>query len=221
MAFTRSGGRLILALMLFVVSAPAQAEDNGPNNTGVVNCGDAATKNACIECCTTPASCVLTIHCCPLVGPCTVTNKPSGSVQLKLNETSGGLKLQFQRVVKSDAVDIKMKLQFLNKTFPRPLVLKARMTGSDAKLGALLFPVLFLGQGSAAAGNLQLAGYDVQVAGILPTCQSLFPTEACAQFGTRLSRGIHGALSASLPEELTPFVDATTALGWPACGGIF
>ena len=221
MAIARSGGRFILALALCLLSVSARSEDNGTNNTGTVNCGDAATKNACIECCTTPASCVLTIHCCPLSGPCNVTNKPTGDVQLKLNETSGGLKLQFQRVVKSDAVDIKLKLQFLKKTFPKPLVLKARLTGSDAKLGALLFPVLFLGQGSAAAANLQLAGYDVQVAGILPTCQSLFPTEACAEFGTRLSRGIHGALSASLPEELTPFVDGTTALGWPACGGIF
>ncbi len=95
-ASRRAWRGLVVGLAVVVTVAGARAADNTTNNTGVVNCGDESTANACAECCS--IGCALRISCCPLVGPCTVTNKPSPP-PLNLKLTSGGLSLQFQRLL--------------------------------------------------------------------------------------------------------------------------
>ncbi len=107
------------------------------NNSGTVNCGDANTKSACIECCTEVVGCGLQISCCPLVGPCTIVNKITSALPaLSVKDASGGLKLRFIRKIGLDGDDVLLKVSFLKATFPKGLVLKAHVAGTDARVGA-------------------------------------------------------------------------------------
>ena len=207
---------------VLLTSVPASAEDDGDNNTGTVDCGNTNTKNACSECCTTPAGCVLTIHCCPLSGPCTVVNKPSSTtLPLKLKLDVGGWKLQFQRTIKDDYVDVKVKATFLKQIFPKGVNAKVRLTGPDAQLAGLVWPVAFLGQGDAAPTSLANAGIDVTIDGAPATCQSLFPPEACTDMAVGLSRNVQGAIGVAAKPELNPFLDAVNSMGLGPCGTFF
>lgn len=213
----------IAAMAGFLMTpVPASAEDNGTNNTGTVDCGDTNTKNACAECCTTPGSCVLTITCCPLSGPCTVVNKPSSSpLPLKLKLVVGGWSLQFQRTIKADAVDVKVKASLLKSIFPKGVNARVRVTGPDAQLAGLVWPVAFLGQGDGAATSLANAGIDATINGTPVTCQSLFPAEACTDMAVGLSRTVQGAIGVAAKPELNPFLDAVNGMGLGPCGTFF
>jgi hypothetical protein len=194
----------------------ALAADNGNNNTGTVDCGDPNTKNACIECCTYP-NCGIVITCCPLIGPCTIVNNASSaSSPLKLTQVAGGLMLQFQRTIKPDGVDVKLKVSFLKKIFPRGANVRVRLTGADAQLSGLLYPVLFLGQGDPIA-TLHAAGYDVTAGGTFTTCQSLFPAQLCSDMAIGLSRNIQAGLGVGIRTEFNAFMDAVNTLGYGPC----
>ncbi|MEO6030259.1 MAG: hypothetical protein ABIR79_25600, partial [Candidatus Binatia bacterium] len=194
---------------ILAVAVAAGAADNDPNFSGAVNCGDSNTNGACIECCSGAPGCTIgKISCCPLVGECTVTNKPTGGTVLKLKEAVGGLTLQFDRKGADDSFDVKLKAKFLKKVFRKGIVLKAKLAGSDAKLAGLVFPVLFLANGDGAAGQLQSGGYDVTISGTMPTCQSLYPAQLCSELAVSLSRSIYGALAAGDRIEAQQFLDA-------------
>jgi hypothetical protein len=210
----------ILAGALLVVPMASFAADNEPNSSGTVNCGDTNTGGACIECCDgTPACSVGRIHCCPLSGECVVTNKPSGPPPLKLAVTAGGLKLQFARKITDEGVDVKLQISFLKKVFPRSLKLKAILTGGDAQISGLVFPIVFLAQGDAALGSMQTAGYDVTATGKLPKCDSLFPTELCSDLTATLSRVLYGAVGSGARQELQDFLDGVNGFGIGPCQG--
>jgi hypothetical protein len=195
---------------------PAAAVDDGETFSGNVNCGDSNTNNACIECCSGQPGCTIgKISCCPLTGDCTVTNKPTGGTVLNLKLSAGGLALQLTRKETSDGYDVKLKSTFLKKVFLKGVKIKASLAGGDAKLAALLFPVLFLANGDAAFA--QLGGYDVAVTGTLPTCQSLYPNQLCSEIATSLSRAIYGALTAGDRVEAAQFLEAINSFGQGPC----
>jgi len=114
----------------------------------------------------------------------------------------GGLRLQFERKIGANGVDLKLKASFLQKVFPKGLTLKAHLTGDDAQIAGLLFPILFLAQGESAANTLSSNGYDVNVEGTFPTCQSLFPEQLCNDLAFGLSRSIYGAIGVGIRSEL-------------------
>ena len=188
------------------------------NNSGTVNCGDANTKSACIECCTEVVGCGLQISCCPLVGPCTIVNKITSALPaLNVKDTAGGLKLQFIRKIGLDGDDVLLKVSFLKSVFPRGLVLKAHVAGTDARVGALLYPILFLGNGDRAPDLLHAVGYDVTIDGNAPTCQSLFPSQLCGNLVFGLTSRIQAALGGGLLDELAAFQAGIDTFGLAVC----
>jgi hypothetical protein len=216
-----------LALFVSAVLAspgPLRAEDNGPNTTRVVDCNDAGSKSTCGECCTGP-QCGGRIACCPLSGDCTVKGDPVGpgplSAAAKLKFIIGALNLQFQRTVKADYVEVKLKASFVKKSFPRGINAKVRLTGPDALIAGFVWPVAFLGQGDSAATALANAGINATITGAPATCQSLFPAQACTDMAVGLSRNIQGGLGVAGKDDLNRFVDAVNNMGLGPCGIIF
>jgi hypothetical protein len=220
-----SGGlRALLVAAAFLLAIPiARAEDNPTNNTGVVDCNDANTKSSCAECCTGPG-CLGRISCCSLSG-CTIKGEPSGPPPLnaaaKLKFVIGGLNLQFLRIVKADYVDVKLKASFVKKTFPKGVNAKVRLTGPDASLAGFVWPVAFLGQGDSAPTALSNAGINATIEGAPPTCQSLFPAQACTDMAVGLSRMIQGGIGVADRTDVDRFLDAVNNMGLGPCGIIF
>jgi hypothetical protein len=206
-----------VAVALAILLAPASVRAD-TNNSGTVNCGDANTKSACIECCTEVVGCGLQISCCPLVGSCTIINKVTATAPtLNVKDTSGGLKLQFIRKLALDGFDVLLKVSFLKTTFPKGLVLKAHVGGGDAQIGGLLYPILFLGNGDRAPDLLHALGYDVTITGTAPTCQSLFPSQLCGNLMFGLTSHIQAALGGGLLDELAAFEAGVDAFGLAVC----
>jgi hypothetical protein len=206
----------LFAIGLAVLLAPSGVRADA-NNSGTVNCGDENTKAACIECCA-EVGCGLRITCCPLVGPCTVINKPSPTpLPLSLKDTSGGLKLQYVRKLSLGGADIALKVSFLKAVFPKALSLRAHLTGTDSQVGALLYPVLFLGAGDRAPDLLHALGYDVTITGTSPTCQSLFPGQYCTDLVLGLATRIEAALGGGIQGEAAAFEAGVAALGLATC----
>jgi hypothetical protein len=139
---------------------------------------------------------------------------------LRLREIGPGLKLQFGRKGVADGVEVKLVVRFLPRVFPQKLTIKALLTGTDAEIGGLLYPIAFLGSGESAIDMLHAHGYDVTVTGEFPTCQSVFPQEVCNKLAYGLSRSIYGALTAG-PADLEEFLNGAHDLGYGPCAIIF
>lgn len=210
---------VVLAASLSAVTNVRAADNGGVNNTGVVDCGDPATALACAECCS--VSC-FRISCCPLVGPCTIKNPgpPGGPLNTAFNLklVVAGLNLQFQRSIKADFVDVKLKASFVKKTFPHGVNAKVRLTGSDAAIAGLVWPVAFLGLGDGAGTALANASISVTIAGTPITCQSLFPSQVCTDMAVGLAHHIQGGLGVGEKDDLTRFLDAVNGMGLGPCG---
>jgi len=214
----------LLAAAFLSVSQNVRAEGTKPTNTGVVDCGVPGSAVGCAECCS--GSCSGRISCCPLSGPCTIkpgeppsTGPLSLAFQLKL--TVAGLKLQFQRIIKPDYVDVKLKGSFIKGTFPQSVNAKVRLTGPDAQIAGLVWPVAFLGQGNNAGSALSTAGINTTIAGTPVTCQAILPAQLCTDMAVGLSRNIQGGLGAAEKDDLNRFIDAVNGMGLGPCGVIF
>jgi hypothetical protein len=157
--------------------------------------------------------------------PCTIKGDPVGpgplSLAFKVKLVMGGLNLQFQRIVKADYVDLKLKASFLKTTFPQSVNTKVRLTGPDMNIAGLVWPVAFLGQGDNAATALGNAGINAAVSGTPETCQSLLPAQVCTDMAVGLARNIHGAIGVADKFDVQRFLDATNAMGLGPCGVIF
>jgi hypothetical protein len=133
-----------------------------------------------------------------------------------------GLNLQFQRVIKSDgAVDVKLKGSFVKGTFPQSVNAKVRLTGADASLAGLVWPVAFLGQGAGAGTALTNAGISAAIEGSPVTCQSILPAQVCTDMAVGLARHIQGGLGAAEKDDLNRFLDAVNGMGLGPCNIIF
>jgi len=214
---------VVLASTLLSVASVGWAADNG-NNTGVIDCTNSSTASACAECCTGPG-CGLRITCCPLSGPCTIKGQPSGpgplNAALKLKFSFGALNVQLQRTVKPDDVEVTLKAKFVKKTFPKGVNAKIQITGPDAEIASLVWPVAFLGQGDNAGTALANAGFNATITGTPVTCQSLLPAQACTDMAVGLAGSIQGGIGVADTDELTRFTDAVNNMGLGLCGIIF
>ena len=228
--FVMSKGSGMLRVFLLAVAFLSMATNVGaagdkPTNTGVVDCSNPGSAVGCYECCS--GSCGLRVTCCPLSGPCTV--KPGGppstgplSLAFKLKLAVAGLALQFQRVIKSDgAVDVKLKASFIKGTFPQSVNAKVRLTGADAQIAGLVWPVAFLGQGTNAGSALTGAGISASIEGSPVTCQEILPAQVCTDMAVGLSRHIQGGLGVAEKGDLDRFKDAVDGMGLGPCGVIF
>jgi hypothetical protein len=211
-----------IGLALFLAPLVARALDNVTSSADL-DCGDADKAKACLECgCTLPNLCII---CCPLVGPCTIVNKPQATfTPIHLLAMAEGMALEYSRSGGDErGVDIDLSATYLPQVFNGPVKVRAHLTGADAKFAALLYPVLYLGSGTDALTTLQSHGYDVQVSlsGTFATCQQMYGTQAsvvCPQLANSLSKSIAGQLQAAGPSESDAFLSGVNDLGYGLCG---
>jgi hypothetical protein len=208
--FSASLQVFMIGLTLLVAPLAARAE---------VNCGDPNTNASCSEC----GSGGLRIFCCPLKGPCTVVNKPSTNYDplLVVGTTLGGSNIHFGRTGSvDDGADVSLNATFLPQVFDTPVRLKAHLTGADAKIAGLLYPVAYLGDGSGALDALHAHGYDVAAdVQKSETCQDVYNNQAsvCAALAHGLANSIAGELEMAAPSEFDAFQKGVTALGFGSC----
>ena len=229
-ALLRRSGSLLLALAIASSWLPSRVEavPDMDGIRGTINCGDAGQASICLDCCTDdacPCEQNVCLACCLDDDGCdTVNEPPTAGLTLKLAAAVGAVKLQFQR--KGDmqgalpTVAIKLKETFLSGPARRVVTLRAQLTGPDASLGGLLFPIAFLASGPGALDTLRAQGLDVSLVGSphVQTCQDVLPASVCTTLARRLSASIDSALGAGDGVERAAFVAQAAALGFPPCG---
>ena len=145
-------------------------------------------------------------------------------LSLKVAAVVGAVKLQFQRKdgVKGGmpTVGIMLKQTFLSGPAKRVVTLRAQLTGPDASLGGLLFPIAFPDSGPGALETLRARGLNVSLVGSPPlrTCQDVLPAAVCSMLARRLSASIDSALATGDGVERAAFVAQAVDLGFPPCG---
>lgn len=228
-AFLRTFGFLLLALA--VTASRVQAVPILDGKKGTINCGDAKWASICLDCCTDdtcPCEQNVCLACCLDDDGCDVINEPPTTgftgLELKVSAVVGSVKLQFQRKdgIKAGqpTVGVRLKQTFLSGPRKPVITLRAQLTGPDASLGGLLFPIAFLASGPAALDTLRAQGLNVSLVGAPPaqTCQSVLPAEACTTLARRLSSSIDAALGAGDGVERPAFIAQAVTLGFPPCG---
>jgi len=213
----------VVAIAIAVILAPALA---AAAEKTVLDCGNGKNTH-CIECCCTPnmspeecAACSNPngIYCCPLPS-CDivfVTTPPVSGI--KLNAAVGGVKVKFQRKGEDGLVDLKLKQVLASTVSRRTVSVKAQLTGADASIGSLLYPVAFLGIGVGAQNTLQEMGYDITVAnsGSLQTCQAVLPDATCRELAIQLAQRIDGSIVGDRAER-NAFLQGILDLGYGSC----
>jgi len=99
--------------------------------------------------------------------------------------------------------------------------LKAVLTGADADIASLLYPVLALGTGAGALDALHAQGYDVSVVGDPPSCQQQLPAETCTKLALQLSKAIDSTLALGDIAERDAFRQAAQTMGYPPDDCVF
>lgn len=172
-------------------------------------CGDGA-------CCDDPAVCTVTNV--PLTRP------PIQLLPLSLKAVVGPVTLVFQRKAATKnnqplvAIKLEQTVKFSNGK--KPLTVKIALTGGDALVGSLLYPVVFLGNGQNALAVLQSHGYNVSLAGTAPTqtCQAISPQTECLLHAVGLARQLDAMLAAAGDPETGAFEAGLQMLGVSAFG---
>jgi len=100
--------------------------------------------------------------------------------------------------------------------------LQTTLTGADAAVGSLLYPVAFLGMGANALDALRAQGYDVSDSRKSPaaTCQgAMLRPEGCTDLANQLARTLDAALATGDSVERGPFLAGVQTLGFESCQG--
>jgi len=183
------------------------------NDCACENCGGDCDVGS-IDCCSDPDDCEILAP--PPPGPPEVA-------RLGLTLTVGPDTVVFQRKGttknKQTFVTFKLKTVTVSSVTRKTLTLTGVLTGADAAVGSLLYPVAFLAGGPTTLSVLQGHGYAVSLAGAPPaqTCQSLSSPELCNLLSDRLARLLDAALTASGDVESRAFEAGTQALGLASC----
>ena len=141
---------------------------------------------------------------------------------IRLNALLGGVKLTFKRKgLKDGSVDVKLKEALVSMpTFRKSTMsVGAQLTGADAALGSLLYPVAFLTLGESALATLQARGYDIAIAkaAAAQTCQDVLPEEVCTALAKQLARSLYALIAVGADGERAAFLDGIEALGHGPC----
>lgn len=231
-AFFRRSGSLLLTLAVASSWLPSRVEavPAMDGKKGTLNCGDPGNRSICLDCCTDddcPCEQNACLACCTDDDGCDIVNEPPTTaltgLAIKLAAAVGAVKIQFERKggMKGGlpTVGIKLKETFLSGPARRVVTLRAHLSGADASLGGLLFPIAFLASGPRALDTLRARGLDVSLVGGPPaqTCQDVLPAPVCATLARRLSASIDAALAAGDGVERPAFLAQAAALGFPPC----
>jgi hypothetical protein len=221
---------LALAFACWWSLSPAGAVPVQDGKKGTVNCGDPGLKSICGECCVNddcPCDQDVCLSCCLDDDGCDVVDDPPTTAitgtHIKVNAIVGNVKLQFERKGGTKgglpSITVKLKQIFDTGDGKRIVTMKTRLTGADASLGGLLFPIAFLGLGTNALDAVRAQGLDVSFVDSPPgrTCQDVLPAQTCTTLASRLSASIDSALAAGDGVERTAFLTKAAAIGFPPC----
>jgi len=207
----------LAALMTLSLARTTQAKDND-SPTPILNCGD--PKNGiCVECGVPPGE----LACCD--PSCEIIHQPpTTGIALHLKYAFGGTLLDFSRtpIPKNDqpVVEIRLKEALVSSRIRKTFRFKVDLTGADAGLGGLLYPIAFLGGGTSAIDTLRAQGYDVSVAaGAAQPCQAVLPAQTCLDLANQLSKSIDASLSVG-NRERDDFLRGVQAIGYAPCGDV-
>jgi hypothetical protein len=97
---------------------------------------------------------------------------------------------------------------------------KATITGEEAQLASLIYPLKKLTHGAAAATDLQNSGWDFDVVDTSRPCQDVLSSDECLTLAHQLSKTIDASLVNAPVEERDGFRQAAAVLGVPPddCG---
>lgn len=221
---------LVFALLVVLSIAPtALALRTGPEKpTTTIDCGDPGNRDSCFECCGNSCG-EGALFCCRYTDPnqCIIVNKPQPT---QVSVSLGGAQLTFERYWQVNGesgreyfdvtLQAVIRVMFPQETQVNSLNLKTRLTGQDAPVGSLLYPVAFLGIGSDALEALKGLGYDVSFMGDAPTesCTAMFSSEMCTALANQLSQSIDASLAMGDPAARDAFRLGVGSLGFPICG---
>ena len=129
------------------------------------------------------------------------SNPTPEPVDLRL--TIGGARLTYSRKFRIQGptqqqfFEITLRQVFHSRVSRQTLLMKVKLTGTDADLGSLLYPVAFFATGTGALDALHAQGLDVSIMGAAPskTCQAMFPASTCTLLANQLAQGIAGTLA--------------------------
>src|SRR5579862_9068592 len=201
------GWTALIALALALATAAAQSKP-------ILDCGDAKNQK-CTECGSDGLACCHTA-CDTINNPPPKT--PVGAIHATVS--SPGAKLTFARVPKSDgSAQFKLKQTLASTLSSGSFSATGLLTGPDAALAGLLYPVAFLEMGGAALDTLRGDGYDFSFASGPPlkTCQDVFSAPTCAGLATQLARSVDTTLQYTSPAERAAFVSGLQAIGLSTC----
>jgi hypothetical protein len=219
----------VLVLSAVLDSGLAQAKPSN-GNSEVLNCGDAGNKDICLQCCVSDDDCQCMqnacLDCC-VDPPCSIIDVPPTTAltfpPLRLKLIVGKIKLQFERrgrlLGNQLVVDVKLAESFTSTISKHTIVLKTELTGANAGIGGLAYPVAFLGLGTAALDALHNQGLDVSFTGAPPaqTCPPLLGSQVCTALAQHLAESIDAALGTGDATERSAFLSAVQTLGYPPC----
>jgi hypothetical protein len=211
--------------------------------TGNTTCNDSnlCTTEACNpttgQCQTTS-----TVHCSdgnvcttdvcnPTTGLCqTASNWCGGLSDLALGVASRGSKFTFKRKKggKPPAEYIKVTMSEVVVTTTRSAVpekvkvgVKAILTGEEAQLASLVYPLMKLAKGAGAATDLQNSGWDFDVVDTSRPCQDVLSSDECAALAHQLSKTIDASLATAPADERDGFRQGAALLGVPPDDCVF
>jgi hypothetical protein len=169
--------------------------------------------------------------CCPgTIEDCGIINKPDNKAAFANVEvvlSSGATLVKFERKFHQDGTkqffDIRLQEVVHPQTFQKMASFNVKLTGDDAAVGSLLYPLAWLQMGNAALDALRSHGYDVSLIGDKPpskTCQTQFTTEFCTALATQLSQGIDASIAIGAEGERDAFNQGIQMLGVGFCSFI-
>jgi hypothetical protein len=98
---------------------------------------------------------------------------------------------------------------------------KAVVTGPEADLASLVYPLAALKLGSGAATEMQNQGYDFSVGDTAPRGPDLLPAETCETLAQAASKAIAASLATGPSEYGAAFREAAELFGVPLDTCIF
>ena len=122
-----------------------------------------------------------------------------------IDDTGSFLKIALQEVVLASENGELVK---------RKVKVNAVVTGPDAAVGSLLYPVVALGAGNGALAALQAKGYDVSVTGALTPCTDTLPADTCSALAKQLAQGMEAQLALGDEDERDAFRQGLQSLGY-------
>jgi hypothetical protein len=162
--------------------------------------------------------------CNPTTGQCLVASywcNPLSDINIAIASRGSKLRLKRKKGGKppSDYIKVTMSQIVVTTRSGAPekvkVGVKATVTGEEAQLASLVYPIAKLTHGAGAAADLQNSGWDFGVVDTSPPCQDVLSSDECLALAQELSKTIDVGLATAPAEERDGFRQGAGILGVP------